>query len=146
MQDDITEEKNSYKERYDKKFKKLVEAKKEIIHWKNSYEMTKNALTRLTSKHNIVQKRMERSEKENILNEMGFQILDLQKENKRIGKLNEDLMAEKDILQLKIDNRAELDMKFNIYPTFGTEKKEKVQLKAQDSVMSEESTKNELKI
>lgn len=106
IQDQITEEMNSYKARYAKQQKELQEARKDITRYKNSYEMCNQSLNRLTKKHAILEHKYNNTQKEHILVDMSQKLEDVSTENKQLQTQNQDLQAEIEILKLKIDSRA----------------------------------------
>ncbi|CAI2371350.1 unnamed protein product [Moneuplotes crassus] len=145
LQDEITEEKNSYKLRYDKLFKQLGEAKKDITHWRKSYENLKTSMRVLKNQHSLVLKKIHHSDKVNVVSEMGFQNLDLQKEIKELKTQTKQLQSEKDILEMKLENKTEFARSLSAFGSqpvmFEARERQK-----QDLLMSDPDTQREIDV
>ena len=63
VQDEITEEMNSYRARYDKQQKELQDCKKEVQRYKNNYQMASQSLSRLNTKYDSLEQKYIESKK-----------------------------------------------------------------------------------
>jgi len=96
VQEEITEEMNSYRVRYEKQYKELQEARKEILRFKNNYDMTSQSLTRLTSKYRNIEQRLNNNQKENVLKDMSQKINDMEKTIDDLKYMNQTVLRQKD--------------------------------------------------
>ena len=77
MQDEVTEEMNSYKARYDKQNKELLESKKEAQRYRNNYQMVSQSLSRLNSKYDNLEQKYVEWRNPYILNDISQQNIEL---------------------------------------------------------------------
>jgi chromosome segregation ATPase len=91
VQEEITEEMNSYKARYEKQQKDIQDSRKEVLRYKNNLSMVNQSLSRVTSECKALEERLNTSQKENVLREMNDQIDALKKQLEEAQKEKEKM-------------------------------------------------------